>query len=664
MEVVSGGHTPGRAIGPERLGGQGLDPNQEESGNLAIHRLLTTADGRAWTDFVATYRREPDGSGAYEAWALRGMVRWVRRLDAQGGYAYEVVEVAGENPLARQDPRALSTLTEELGAGRTPGDPERAFIEPEKTTYPYAYERLSQLFDSPNAPDLAVNPRSYAFGRQPGQHGALDVVQSRSPLIFSGPGVRRGARVAALPRQIDIAPTVAKLMGFRLIDGCDGTGRTGSERGVEPDVYLRRQDGEVIDEVLDTATGQPERVYMIVLDGQSHTELVHRLEADSDSIPNLRRLIERGAMLEWGSITNFPSITWPSHNAIGTGAWCGHHDIVNPTYYLRDQRLTVSPQGQSYDTAKFLGSGVETLFEAFHRVFGSWNGQRGAFTASITGPCSRGADHATLERRIVGDMDHLKALTRETDAEINPRWASELQEHGHHMMGVLDNRALAQARQLLTDASHPFPAFVYHEFSLPDAAAHDYGPHHEGAREALDESDREIGHVLRIFDEKGLFESTLFVITTDHGMALQDVSLRGNPARIPERDGMAVITTEPFVYLRDIGIEVEVAHDGRTGRVTIFDNDPDPSGGRAPIEGAEVLVTDHRDGVVARTRTDANGLAGFGVPADLEPADLRLATHAPGFNARHILLDGTSLALDLRDVLYGGAEFAGSLPGR
>ena len=34
-----------------------------------------------------------------------------------------------------------------------------------------------------------------------------------------------------------------------LIDGMDSTGRTSSERGVEPDVYLRRQDGKPIDEI-------------------------------------------------------------------------------------------------------------------------------------------------------------------------------------------------------------------------------------------------------------------------------------------------------------------------------------------------------------------------------------------------------------------------------
>ncbi len=566
-----------RNIPPERRGGQGLDHSQEESGALAIHKLLTSDDGRACTDFVATYREGPEG-GWYEAWALRGMVRWVRTHAPDGGYDYRVIETHGENPFARQDPRALNTLQLELAAGRDPSDPQAAYIESENLTYPYAYERISQLFDSPNGPDLAVNSKNYAFGRQPGQHGNLDVVQSRSPLVFSGPGVKRGLRVDALPRQIDIAPTIAQLMGFPLIDGMDSTGRTSSERGVAPDVYLLRQDGEVIEEVLDPLRAGPSRVYVLLLDGQSHTELLHRLDTEPRAIPNLRRLIEGGVLCLSGSITNYPSITWPSHNAIGTGCWSGHHDIVNPSYYLRELRQTISPQGQQFETAQCLNPAVETLFEAFHRVYGVWNGTEGAFTASIIEPCTRGADHATLERRLIGDRQQLIALTQETEHEINPRWKAELESHGHRMMGEIDNRGLAQARQLFLDPAHPKPIFVYHEFSAPDAAAHDYGPHHEGARQALDETDLRIGHILKLLDEQSLFESTLFVITTDHGMALQDTALNGNPARIPERSGMAAVTTEPLIYLRDLDVTIEVQADGRTARVTVLDNDALPSG--------------------------------------------------------------------------------------
>ena len=643
----------GHIQGPERKGGQGLDHNREESGNLAIHKLLASDEGQAWTDFVATYREGRDGTGAYEAWALRGMVRWVRRVLPAGGYDYEIVEVAGENPIANQDPRLLATYDEELAAGRDPSDPQQAFIESANLSYPLAYERISQLFDSPNAPDLVVNSKSYAFGRQPGQHGNSDVVQSRSPLIFSGPGVRKGVTVEAEPRQIDVAPTIARLMGFPLIDGKDITGRSSSERGVTADVYFRRQDGRVIEEVIDDGAGTPERVYLVLLDGQSHTELLYRLERDPGSIPHLRRLIGRGAMLKWGSVTNFPSITWPSHNAIGTSCWSGHHDIVNPSYYLRETKETVSPQGQQFDTAKFLNSEVETLFEAFHRVYGSWNGMEGAFTASLNEPCTRGADHASLERQLVGDRETLKQLTMETDHLVSARWAEELQEHGHHMMGLVDNRALGQARQLFTDKSHPAPIFVYHEFSLPDAAAHDYGPHHEGAREALDESDRLLGVVLKTLEAEGLLDGTLFVITTDHGMAIQDVALNANPARIPERSGLEAVTTEPFVYLRDMDVAVQVAHDGRTAQVSVLDNDADSSGERPPIAGAHVLVTDHRDGKVATATTDAGGNAGVVIPPDVRPGELRMAVRANGFNSRHMLMDGSNLALDLRETLFG-----------
>ncbi len=638
----------GATVGPERPGGQGLDAHQEESGNRAIHKLLTSEDGRAWTDFVATARRERDGTWSYEAWALRGMVRWVRRYAPGGGYAYEVVETIGENPLERQDYRALATYEEELEAAGNPADVQRAYVPQERVTYPFAYERLSQLFDSPNAPDLVVNPLSYAYGRQPGQHGALDVVQSRSPLIFSGPGVRRGEMVDAAARQVDVAPTIARLMGFPLIDGKDNTGRTSSERGVAPDVYLKRQDGRVLEEVLDPAGGRPERVYILLLDGQSHTELLYRLANEPGAIPNLRGLIERGCMLRYGSITNFPSITWPSHNAIGTGAWCGHHDIVNPTYYLREERRAVSPQGEQFDTARYLSQDVETLYEAFKRVYG-----QGAFTASINEPCTRGADHASLERRLVGDRGRLIALTKETEHEINPRWAAELEEEGHRLQGQIDNRALAQARLLFEDESHPAPVFVFHEFAQTDSSAHDYGPHHEGARAALDETDVRIGHIVRTLEARGLFESTLFVITTDHGMATQDVSLRANPARIPQREGMAAITTEPCIYLRDLRVEIEVTADGRSARFAVSDNDPDVHGHHAPVAAAEILVMDRKDGLVARVRTDESGLAACAVPAELEPGELLAAVHAEGFNPRHVRLDGTNVCIDLPEVLYG-----------
>ena len=98
------------AVGPERPGGQGLDHNQEESGNLAIWKLARERRRPRLDRLRRHLPGRPGRRWAYEAWALRGMVRWVRRYAMRGGYSYDIIEVLGENPLGRQDPRALATF--------------------------------------------------------------------------------------------------------------------------------------------------------------------------------------------------------------------------------------------------------------------------------------------------------------------------------------------------------------------------------------------------------------------------------------------------------------------------------------------------------------------------------------------------------------------------
>src|SRR5687768_15864641 len=234
-----------RIHGPERPGGQGLDLEQEESGNRAILALLADPEVAAQTDLVLTWRAGEGGEpGAYEAWSARGLVRFRRVLGDDGRLGFDVIEVVGENPLANQDPHALRTVDEERAAAAASGfsaeDPARRFIAPHRQSYPFAYERVAQLFDSPNAPDLAVSPRDWCSGAQPGTHGGLHVRQSRAPLWLAGPGVRRGVHDLAA-RAVDIAPTCLAALGFPEIDGADASGRSASERGVPPDVYLARQ---------------------------------------------------------------------------------------------------------------------------------------------------------------------------------------------------------------------------------------------------------------------------------------------------------------------------------------------------------------------------------------------------------------------------------------
>jgi hypothetical protein len=643
-------------LGPERPGGQGLDHNQEESGNRAILALLRDPEVADQMDLVITCR-----DASYEVWAARGMVRFQRR-DVDGRPEFTVVEQIGDNPIADQRHTPIATCAEELAAAAASRHPtedtNRAFIEPAQVSYPHAYERIAQLFDSPYAPDLVISPKCYAFGQQPGQHGALDIVQSRAPLAFAGPGIRAGLYDDA-PRHVDIAPTVCHAMGLPLIDGKDWSGRTASQRGVTPDVYLQRQDGRVLDEILDRAgvgarhavpLRSPDRVYFVLFDGLSNSELQHLLERDDPIVANLRRLLDRSARFRYGSTVNFPSITWPSHSAIFTGAWCGHHDIVNPTYYVRETRQALAPQGQGMMTEGFLGAGVETLYEAFHRALGP-----AAFTASIHEPQGRGADHAALERRVVGPRARLKALTADFVEAISPRYLRE----GHqavHREALLDARGLAQVMVLFDDPTHPPPVLVAHEFTVTDGAGHEYGPHSDGLRTAIEESDQRLGQVLDMLEARGLFDSTLFVFTSDHGMAAQNVALGANPARHPARIGLRAVIGEPMIWLRDLDVQVEPAPDGRTGRVLVCDNDADLSGEKPPIEGADVLVCAPHGAVIATVTTNEAGIAGFVTPADLARHEIVVVVRHAEFNARHIRLDGTNVASDLRRELYGDVQ--------
>ncbi|RMH67336.1 MAG: hypothetical protein D6683_17925, partial [Actinomyces sp.] len=508
----------GQTWGPERLGGQGLDRHQWTSGDRAILALLTgeVADR---VDLVCTWREGPDGeAGAYEVWSRRGMVRFGREIDDEGELRYPTLEVVGVDPLADDRVDALATLDAEKAAARAAGhdadgDGNRRFVPPEHQSYPFGRERIAQLFDSPHAPDLVVSPVDWAQGGNVGNHGALHVRQARAPLWFVGPGVRVGRHDLAV-RSVDIAPTCLAALGFPLVDGRDATGRTSTERGVAPDVYLRRQDGRVVTEILDPVGPAPRRLLVICLDGLHHTELEARLATEPDSLPALRRLHRRAAVIAHGQMVTFPSITWPSHTTIGTGVWCGHHDVVNPTYHLRERGETVSPQGQQLGTEGYASDEVESLAEAFHRVRGP-----DCLTAAVNAPFGRSARHATFEGRNLCDRERLRALNPVYAADASPRWRAEGDDE-LVLYSTLDTRAVAQIDELFSRPSPP--EFTYLELIVTDGAGHHHGPHAPGLGEALDEADRRVGRVLEILERVGVLDETLVVVTADHGMAPQD----------------------------------------------------------------------------------------------------------------------------------------------
>jgi hypothetical protein len=209
---------------------------------------------------------------------------------------------------------------------------------------------------------------------------------------------------------------------------------------------------------------------------------------------------------------------------------------------------------------------------------------------------------------------------------------------------------------LYTDESHPPPKFMFHELTLTDGVGHDYGPHSDGERTALDETDVRIGRIMDVLDAQGLLDTTLFVMTTDHGMAPTDADLRANQVQAVVDAGMKAVVPAPLVYLIDMAVKITAHEDGRTAMVEVLANDADESGERPPVHGAEVMLGTHGAKVLARAKTDAGGTCGLPLPANVEPEDMFISVQHDDYNPRRLLLDGTSVREDLRELLYGGAR--------
>jgi hypothetical protein len=110
--------------------------------------------------------------------------------------------VSGRDPLADQDPFSDAS-----------------------TAYPFPGPRLHSLFGDERAPDLAVvHSGDHWFvghGGHPGEHGSLNGLQSRAPLVLSGAGVSDRGVVDRVARTVDVAATLAHLAGGT-VDDMDG----------------------------------------------------------------------------------------------------------------------------------------------------------------------------------------------------------------------------------------------------------------------------------------------------------------------------------------------------------------------------------------------------------------------------------------------------------
>lgn len=438
-------------------------------------------------DMVAT--TDPDEPGGYDVRAVDGRVRF--RRDGGDGFVETLVE--GRNPLGDTATDRFSPLADELDH-RWPTRTEQS--------YPHAHEHIAQVFDHPAAPDVVcLHTPAHNWedqGGERGEHGSLGVVQVRAPFVLSGAGVRRQGLIPASGRLVDVAPTVLALLGA----------------GTTP----ARQDGRVLDELLDPDQPPPGHVIGFLWDGTNANVLYDMLAAGE--VPHLARLLDQGTGLGHGAMASLPSVTLANHTTIQTGAHPGHHGILHNAWFdraRREQVVTNSPATWPWSMGN-LSPAVETLHQAVHRAF------PGARTVSVNEPCDAGADESTFELLRTGGT-----LARPPRADELP-FATERfvrPEKSYEISSRIDHTAMTQALDVW-DGGGDLPRYCFVNFTLTDAAFHHSGPYAEIARASIHDSDARLGQILAAVERAGVWERTAFFLVADHGMEDSNPEVTGD----------------------------------------------------------------------------------------------------------------------------------------
>jgi phosphonoacetate hydrolase len=442
--------------------------------------------------------------------------------------------LSGADPVACTDPMAFLPYALEVA------DPSPAN---ERNVYPDPYRRIrSVLGDPTRSPDLVVvhTPSHYfpGEGGHLGEHGSLDLLQSRAPLLLSGAGLAGSpGYVDEYARLVDVGPTLALAAGVPPDDLRD-------RDGVE-------LDGAALTRYLESGR-RPRWVVGLLWDGASCGDLLHLAEAGE--LPGVARLVERGVALRGGAVAEFPSVTLTNHTSILTGVSPGRHGVLGNVFYDRETGETVVPNDAStwHRSARWLRAGVRTVFEmvADHVPARPDGSPR---TASLNEAIDRGADYSTMAViRASGSPTGAQGLGEMLpDPFTSPYLCQQahLSDEYFAWATQVDDVGLQQALQLW-DAPATAPVLTWWASTVTDAGHHAGGPRSATARDSLRDSDRRLQAFLDHLDGLGVTDDVLFALTADHGFEGADPARTGSWRPALESLGVPFRDEGPgFVYL-------------------------------------------------------------------------------------------------------------------
>ncbi len=471
----------------------------DRSGSVA--RLVEALVDPECEDIVEMVLHSP-ALDTYTATAVDGSVTFTRERSGRS-WRYREVSTSGRNPLA-------SAQTDRFLGHRS----ERSSVFPTRleNSYPFAFDSVAQFFDAPTAPDLlATHTARHLVDGYLGQHGSLGTVQARAPFLASGAGVRSLGTIPEATRVVNVAPTVAALLG--IAPHPEGIGPNGER---DPEALLRRQDGEVERAILEGTTA--DHVVVFLLDG-CNANLLADVMAAAEA-PHMAGLLDAGTMFGHGSMASLPTATLANHTTAITGAHPGHSGVLHNAWVTRAADGSVSGEVDLLDleqiwwSSSHVSGEVETLFEAVERTW------PGAFTCATFEFCDRGAGFSTFALVRDGTASDLPA-----EEEVRHLGGDNPSDR-YRFMSRVDHLSLTHTLACWSgEVRDEPPKLSWCSLALTDEAGHESGPHGAAARAAVRDSDARVGEVIEAVERAGVLDSTAFVVIADHGMEQADPGL-------------------------------------------------------------------------------------------------------------------------------------------
>lgn len=242
---------------------------------------------------------------------------------------------------------------------------------------------------------------------------------------------------------------------------------------------------------------------------------------------NLRMMKEKGVYAD-GVNSVFPTVTYPNHTSLITGVTPAKHGIYYNTPF--------EPKGSTgtwyfyYDSIK-----SPTLFDAVHKA--------GKTSANVIWPVTVGApiDYNIPDVWPIGKKDRREIMAQlSTPVSL---W-KEVQDNATGKLGlkdftmedeemILDENVARMAAYLIATYK---PAFTTLHLACTDHYEHEQGRDGFLVRKAVAGADRALGTIMEALKRAGIYDSTVIIITGDHGFV--DISKTFSPNVLLAKNGL------------------------------------------------------------------------------------------------------------------------------